>query len=73
MSTKVSHTTEILDVPGMKFRVDFDDPKERIQAYIDGYAKPIRLEGHDEVSVRALVPQLLMRWTVLLTWPTGNR
>ena len=44
------YTTELLNVPGMKFRVDIDDPKERIQAYIDEYATPPKVDGHFEVG-----------------------
>lgn len=50
MSTKTRYTTDLLDVPGMQFRIDVDDPKERIQAYIDEYANPVHPQGHDEVS-----------------------
>jgi hypothetical protein len=37
MSTAARYTMDRLDVPGMKFKVDIEEPKERIQAYLDDY------------------------------------
>jgi hypothetical protein len=37
MPRSARYTTDRLSIPGMKFRVDIDDPKMRIQAYIDEY------------------------------------
>jgi hypothetical protein len=56
MSTKTSrgYTTDLLSIPGMKFNVDIDDPKERIQAYLDEYATPLHPDGHEEVFYPSL-------------------
>jgi hypothetical protein len=54
-TTKTRYTTDLLSTPGMKFRIDIPDPKERIQAYIDEYAKPIHDPSEqEEVSSVAL-------------------
>lgn len=40
MPSNASYAADRLHVPGMKFRVDIEDPKERIQAYINEYKIP---------------------------------
>jgi len=50
MSTKTrNNTADLFNTPGMKFNIHIDDPKQRIQAYINEYANPINLEGQEEV------------------------
>lgn len=50
------YTTDLLDIPGVAFHVDVDDPKERIQKYIDMYRdKP----GEEKQQVRySTIPPL---------------
>jgi hypothetical protein len=43
---KKRYTTEYLSRPGMTFDVSIEDPKERVQAYLDSY----RGEDKDEVG-----------------------
>jgi hypothetical protein len=48
--TKHAYSTEYYEKPGITFSVSIDDPKKRVQAYLDSYEA-----GTEEVEVRKLL------------------
>ena len=50
---KTSNSNEYLERPGITFSVSIDDPKQRVQAYLDSYKDEI---GESEVRSPPLPP-----------------
>lgn len=45
MTTKKRYDTDLRSLPGMTYRVDIADPKDRVQAYMDSFR-----DGRPDVS-----------------------